>query len=81
MLSPRGVRKEFAMLGFIWSFVLAVIVALLTGCVQTPVGSASVGPDTPGWTGRTVVVGSSSTISGAAEATYLSQKWGFGRQR
>jgi hypothetical protein len=64
---------------FTWSIVTAV--ALLAGCAQTPPGSASLGSDTPGWTGRTVVVGTSSTVAGAAEATYLNQKWGIGRNR
>ncbi len=35
----------------------------------------------PGWTGRTFVLGSSSTVAGNAEATYEQQKWGVGRQR
>jgi hypothetical protein len=42
---------------------------------------AAVNADTPGWTGRTFVVGSTSTVAGDAEATYLQQKWGIGRQR
>ena len=35
----------------------------------------------PGWTGRTFVVGSSSTIAGDADATYQQQKWQYGRGR
>jgi hypothetical protein len=64
---------------FTWSIVAAV--ALLAGCVQSPPGSAGLGSDTPGWTGRTVVVGTSSTVGGDAEATYWAQKWGIGRSR
>ena len=69
------------MRGFAWSFVLASMIACLGGCAQNPIDSASAGPNTPGWTGRTVVVGSRSTIAGAAEATDWSQKWGIGRMR
>jgi hypothetical protein len=35
----------------------------------------------PGWTGRTFVVGSTSSVAGDADATYLQQKWGIGRDR
>jgi len=35
----------------------------------------------PGWTGRTFVAGSTSTIAGDAVATYNQQKWPNGRQR
>jgi hypothetical protein len=35
----------------------------------------------PGWTGRTFVVGSNSTIAGDAVATYDQQKWQLGRGR
>lgn len=37
--------------------------------------------NTPGWTGRTFVVGSNSTVAGDAAATELQQKWGIGRER
>jgi hypothetical protein len=37
--------------------------------------------DTAGWTGRTFVVGSHSTVAGDAEATYLQQKWGVAPQK
>jgi hypothetical protein len=33
---------------------------------------------TPGWTGRTQVIGNNSTIAGDAAATYDQQKWGVG---
>jgi hypothetical protein len=36
---------------------------------------------TPGWTGRSVVVGSTSTIAGNAIATEQQQKWPIGRGR
>jgi hypothetical protein len=70
------------MFRFTWSVVLFFGAALLAGCApETGATTASAGPDTPGWTGRTMVVGSSSTIAGAAEATYIAQKWGVGRER
>ena len=59
---------------------LAPLVALLTGCVQ-PATTVAAGPNTPGWTGRTIVPGSSSTVAGNAQATDIQQKWGVGRQR
>ena len=50
----------------------------LGGCTPGPaVGTAAVGPDTPGWTGRTLLPGSTSTINGSATATYDQQKWPF----
>jgi hypothetical protein len=64
----------------IWSLALAPVVALMAGCAPTPADVATAGPNTPGWTGRTIVVGTSSTTAGDAEATYLSQKWGIGRR-
>lgn len=66
---------------FTCSIVVVSAVALLAGCVQAPAGTAAAGPNTPGWTGRTVVVGSNSTISDDQQATYWAQKWGIGRQR
>jgi hypothetical protein len=44
-------------------------------------GEAELNASTPGWTGRTFVVGSSSTVAGDADATFLQQKWGIGRDR
>ena len=35
--------------------------------------------DRPGWTGRTFVVGSTSTVGGDAAATEIQQKWQLGR--
>ena len=42
---------------------------------------AAANANTPGWTGRTIVPGSASTIAGNAQATYDQQKWQSGRQR
>jgi len=59
---------------------IAVLIAL-GGCSPPP-GADQAVPDinTPGWTGRTLVPGSGSTIAGNAAATELQQKWGtFGR--
>ena len=56
---------------------LVFIAAVLAGCAPAPVADA--GPATPGWTGRTVVLGSTSV--GNPEATFDQQKWQMGRQR
>ena len=60
------------------------LLAALTGCSVPPSGDASQAAqnaNTPGWTGRTFVVGSTSTVAGNAQATYEQQKWGIGRMR
>lgn len=56
--------------------------ALLIGLGACSVPSSTGGANqtarndhTPGWTGRTLVIGTSSTIAGAAAATYNEQKW------
>jgi hypothetical protein len=65
---------------------LARSALLLTGLLIAPAGCGTVGsgvgssqtannPSTPGWTGRATVVGSHSTIAGAAAATEQQQKW------
>ena len=57
---------------------------LFAGLLAVPVGCGVSGtdgsqaantPSTPGWTGRTTVVGSHSTIAGDAVATEQQQKW------
>jgi hypothetical protein len=61
---------------------LAVLLAIPAGCGVTGSGGQAVqGPNTPGWTGRTAVVGSTSTIAGDAAATEQQQKWPVGRGR
>lgn len=57
---------------------LAALLAVLGGCAATQTAS---GPDAPGYTGRTNVIGSTSTIAGDADATYLQQKWGAPSRR
>jgi hypothetical protein len=52
---------------------------LMGGCAQGNLSAG--GPGTPGWTGRTVVVGNNSTIAGDATATENQQKWPLGRSR
>ncbi|HVY15416.1 MAG TPA: hypothetical protein VHB27_09315 [Rhodopila sp.] len=47
---------------------------LLAACTQAPPPNA--GPQTPGYTGTTVIPGNNSSLAGNAEATYLQQKWG-----
>ena len=57
-----------------------LVITLLAGCTQDPVTSTiAVGPNTPGWTGRTVVPGNNSTVAGDAVATEQQQKWPLGR--
>jgi hypothetical protein len=68
------------MLHFAWSIIVVSAVALLAGCAQVSSGTANAGPNTPGWTGRTVVVGSNSTINDDLQATEWAQKWGIGRR-
>jgi hypothetical protein len=55
---------------------LAGLLAIPVGC-GGPAGSgvAANDPNAPGWTGRTTVLGSHSTIAGDAAATELQQKW------
>jgi hypothetical protein len=62
------------------SIIVVPAVALLAGCVQATPDAASAGSNTPGWTGRTVVVGNNSTINDDLQATYWAQKWGIGRR-
>jgi ABC-type phosphate transport system substrate-binding protein len=62
----------------------AALLAALGGCSVPPSGDASraaQNANTPGWTGSTFVIGSTSTVAGNAQATYEQQKWGVGRQR
>ncbi len=65
---------------FTWSIIVVPAVALLAGCAPAAPDTAGIGPNTPGWTGRTVVVGSNSTINGNLQATEWAQKWGIGRR-
>jgi hypothetical protein len=67
---------------FFCSLVFSAAAIALAGCSpHTNTPSAANNPNVPGATGRTVVPGSSSTVSGDAEATELQQKWGVGRER
>jgi ABC-type phosphate transport system substrate-binding protein len=61
----------------------AVMLVALGACSAPPVSPdrAALNANTPGWTGSTFVVGSTSTVAGDAQATYLQQKWGVGRAR
>jgi hypothetical protein len=55
---------------------------LLGGCSQSfDSGTLAIGPNTPGSTGRTIVIGNNSTIAGDAVATEQQQKWPLGRGR
>jgi hypothetical protein len=55
--------------------VAVVLCALMAACTQAPTSNADA--NTPGFTGRTIIPGNSSTIGGDAEETYLQQKWGM----
>jgi hypothetical protein len=62
----------------------AALLVALGGCTVPPnvdANQAAANANTPGWTGRTFVIGSNSTVAGNADATYLQQKWGVGRAR
>jgi hypothetical protein len=63
------------------ALLLGSTLLILAGCAGPVDMQAAQDPNTPGATGRTVVIGSSSTIAGNAEATYNQQKWGYGRGR
>jgi hypothetical protein len=60
------------------------LIIALGGCSVTRIngGTDQGAQDTnaPGWTGRTLVVGSHSTVADDAQATYLQQKWGVSPQ-
>jgi hypothetical protein len=76
--------REFAAVTFDLGSILTAASLLgglsVGGCaVQGSQSAAS--PDTPGWTGSTVVSGNNSTIAGNASATELQQKWPLGRNR
>jgi hypothetical protein len=61
--------------------IAAPVLLLLSCCaMSTDAAMATAGPNTPGWTGRTIVRGSNSTIAGDAQATYDQQKWPFGER-
>lgn len=47
----------------------------LVGCAVAGSGDAS-NPNTPGATGRTVILGNNSTIAGDAQATEMQRLWG-----
>jgi hypothetical protein len=62
----------------------ASVLVVLGACTVPPTPNpdqAAENAKLPGWTGRTFVMGSSSTVAGNADATYIQQKWGVGRQR
>nr|WP_294508324.1 hypothetical protein [uncultured Rhodopila sp.] len=60
-----------------------VLLGLPVGCggSQTSAGGPVPTAATPGWTGRTVVTGSTSTVGGNATATEQQQKWQLGPSR
>lgn len=53
---------------------LGLVSSILAGCAQSG-GLAAQNPNTPGATGRTIVPGSTSTVTGDALATENQQKW------
>jgi outer membrane biogenesis lipoprotein LolB len=61
---------------------LAVAALLMAACSPwSPDVAATPGGNQPGWTGRTQIVGNNSSIASNADATYIQQKWGVGRER
>ena len=65
----------------VFAAALAVALPLLAACTPWE-PDVALGPraDQPGWTGRTQIVGNTSTVASNADATYLQQKWGIGRR-
>jgi hypothetical protein len=64
------------------AMLLGATLVTFAGCAAPADMKAAQDPNTPGATGRTVVIGSNSTIAGDALATYYQQKWGsYGRNR
>jgi len=61
---------------------LAIALLTLAGCGMTQqTDPATQNASTPGWTGRTVVIGANSTVAGDARATYEQQKWQLNGRR
>ncbi len=56
-------------------WVLVLLAIPLAACAQSGAGDPA-NPNTPGATGRTVILGNNSTIAGDAEATRLQRVWG-----
>jgi hypothetical protein len=54
---------------------LATLLTLAACAAPSPPGVANA--NTPGWTGTTVVRGSTSTMADNANATFQQQKWGY----
>ncbi|MDR3531633.1 MAG: hypothetical protein P4L90_13905 [Rhodopila sp.] len=58
----------------------ALMTAFLSGaCTQSTADAGN--PNVPGATGKTIVPGSTSTVAGDADATYMQQKWQLGPNR
>jgi hypothetical protein len=53
-----------------------LLCVLLAACTEVPPPYAD--DNTPGYTGRTIVLGNNSTIADDAEATYMQQKGAVG---
>lgn len=66
----------------VWSMMLLAITAGCTA-IDTNAGGGQAARDatTPGWTGRTQIIGSNSTLAGNAVATEQQQKWPLGQLR
>ncbi len=48
---------------------------LLAACAEVPLQTANA--NTPGFTGTTILRGSTSTVADLAKVTYQQQKWGY----
>jgi len=73
---PAGMNKRPILL-------IALLLGTPAGCgaPRTNASGASANASTPGWTGRTVIPGSTSTVAGDAAATEQQQKWQLGPSR
>lgn len=64
---------------------MAACLLLALGACTAPVNvtadEAARNATTPGWTGRTFVIGSTSSVAGSAVATFNQQKWQLGPGR
>jgi hypothetical protein len=50
---------------------------MVTACSVPDYTATAMNDHTPGWTGRTLIPGNTSTVAGDAAATNSQQKWPF----
>ncbi len=62
----------------IWSIMSASsLLIMVTACSVPDYTATAMNDHTPGWTGRTLIPGNTSTVAGDAAATNSQQKWPF----